>query len=59
MISIVWWNLRPVILGVDESDFASLCSAGIQGRSGGPQRGSAAVCDPNPPHPFAQYRLDM
>ena len=24
---------------------------------GGHQRGSAAVCDPNPPHPFARYRI--
>ena len=28
----------------------------FQGSSGGPQRRSAAVCDPNPPRPFARYR---
>ena len=27
-----------------------------QGLCGGHQRGSAALCDPNPPRPFAQYR---
>ena len=28
----------------------------FRGFPGGPQRGSAAVCDPNPPRPFARYR---
>ena len=28
----------------------------FQGFCGGDQRGSAAVCDPNPPRPFARYR---
>ena len=28
----------------------------FQGLCGGHQRGSAAVCDPNPPRPFARYR---
>ena len=29
----------------------------FQGLCGGHQKGSAAVCDPNPPRPFARYRF--
>ena len=31
----------------------------FQGLCGGHERGSAAVCDPNPPRPFARYRLKL
>ena len=31
----------------------------FQGSSGVPRGGSAAVCDPNPPRPFARYRNSL
>ena len=31
----------------------------FQGLCAGHERGSAAVCDPNPPRPFARYRFEQ
>ena len=36
----------------------STCFSAFQGFSGVATRGSAAVCDPNPPRPFARSRDD-
>ena len=65
-------DCRRAPKSVSSAQAAPLCSVGIerarkclqglqfvrccQGLCGGHQRGSAAVCDPNPPRPFARYR---
>ena len=51
------WETSNVLVGLAFFEMLSQYPrSAFQGHCGGHQRGSAAVCDPNPPRPFARSR---
>ena len=54
------WESSKVLAGLAFCEMQTQYPrSAFQGLCGGHQRWSAAVCDPNPPCPFARYRLKI